>query len=599
MAQTVEVKNAAGTVVPVKPLDIAAGDTKADFEFVTAVKAEDLKGVWTVAGKSYDLDLFNKLAAFLNAADQIALNKALTDLGVANVKVENLPEYFTAKGDITKSADQLTVADVQKLVDDVNAKSVDSETAKAIVKAVTDAKAANNQVALLQALQNKVFVRVNPNWVATVTDGYMAKIATTDDTIAKIQDKINASNDAILVATVTTTGVDKAKLNESKDLIAKYATVDDKGVITDVTLKGYVDTKVIDIQLAIADVVQATTPTALKTKLTALATLVNPKTGTPVLDMTKYVDVNGKAYIAEIAKVAPATITAADINTAITTVNGAANQALVDAVKAAASAPTVDADKLLKALNDLGLKQVAASNKDAYAAAAAFKTVADKDAAQSAVDAVNLAAITGATDADKLLVALKVLELKNVVDANKDAYLADVKSGSATIKTDAATIDNALKAININVVVDAQVKAINGAKTVSEVKTALDALANVDKVSDYLKIRSVDRDFVAASVLKQRPDGGFDGLSTIEEKVTASQTDYAAALDGINALKLTDTPDTVVTALNAMLDESFGALSNTEKSLKAQAFQDKLTFKEDGTLKTPFVTLAAVKDLLK
>ncbi len=55
LAQEVEVKNGAGVVVPVKPLDIAAGDKTAEFEFVTAVKADDLKGVWTVNGQSYNL----------------------------------------------------------------------------------------------------------------------------------------------------------------------------------------------------------------------------------------------------------------------------------------------------------------------------------------------------------------------------------------------------------------------------------------------------------------------------------------------------------------------------------------------------------------
>ncbi len=48
------------------------------------------------------------------------------------------------------------------------------------------------------------------------------------------------------------------------------------------------------------------------------------------------------------------------------------------------------------------------------------KTKAD---VQAQVGVSNIAAITGATDADVLLAALKVLELENVVDANKDLYL--------------------------------------------------------------------------------------------------------------------------------------------------------------------------------
>ena len=96
LAQEVEVKNGAGVVVAVKPLDIAAGNEIAEFEFVTAVKAADLKGVWTVNGKSYDLDLFNKLSDFLAADNQLKLNEALVALRIDNVDTANMPAYFTA-----------------------------------------------------------------------------------------------------------------------------------------------------------------------------------------------------------------------------------------------------------------------------------------------------------------------------------------------------------------------------------------------------------------------------------------------------------------------------------------------------------------------
>ena len=53
----------------------------------------------------------------------------------------------------------------------------------------------------------------------------------------------------------------------------------------------------IDIQLALADV--KTTPTALKNKVVALNELLEKDAK---IDMDKYVDANGKAYIAKIAK---------------------------------------------------------------------------------------------------------------------------------------------------------------------------------------------------------------------------------------------------------------------------------------------------------
>lgn len=610
LGQTVEVKNSAGEIVEVKPLDIAAGDETADFEFVKAVDKVDLKGVWTVNGIEYDLDIYNKLSAFLEAKDQIELKNALVDLGIENVNVDNMKKYYEAKGEITKSVDELTVEDIQKLVDDVNASSISAEEEKAIVKAVTDAVNADNEVALLTALQNEAFVKVNPDWITVATDGYKANLTGSEATIAEVQEVINTANDTILKkpGTLTTTGIDKDKLTSSKELIEKWATVDKDGKISDPTLNS--SPKAIDIQLAVADVVGATTPTTLKNKLTALAELT--KDDGDKIDMKKYVDANGKAYIAKLSQTSDTDKDEVrEIAGIIDVVNGAESQALVDAVNTsaqaivAASGSPTEAQKnaLIKALNNLGIKQVAKSNIDQYVTdASSFVSAGNKDDVQNQVNESNVTAITSAKDADKLIEALKVLELKNIVESNKEAYLADVTGGSASIKTDAATIDAALKVINHKVAVEAQVKAINEAKTSSEVKVALDALANVNEVENYLKVKSVDRDFVASYVLSKRADEldeKYADVDAVEVRVNEAKTAHTQALTDINAIKLTTSPDVIVTALDKLLDEDFSKLNNIEKSAKAQAFQDKLTFKEDGTLKTPFVTLAEVKALLK
>lgn len=600
LGQTVEVKNADGKVIEVKPVDVALGDSVADFEFVTPVKAEELKGVWTINGQSYDLDLYNNLTAFLAATDQITLNNVLTKLGVANVKVENIQSYLTAKADLNKTAEELTVADVQKLVNTVNTKKLDAAAEAEIVKSVQDAIKDGNDVALLSALQNPAFERVNSNWVTTASTGYAETIEATDDTIAKIQAKINAANDAIIKDTYTVSGVDKEKLAASKTLVAQYATVDEKGVVTDADLKAA--PAKIDEQMAVADVIAATTPTSLKSKLVALADVVNTKDAT-VLDLTKYVDANGKAYVAKLkATDVGAKDTTTEISSLIDTVNSESSANLVGAVKSAATETTVDADKLLAAIKALGLKQVADSNKAVYATETTFANVSDSASVQAAVDNANVTAVISATDADQLLTALQVLELKNVVAANKAAYLADVKSGSATIKDNATTIDAALKAINENVAKEAAVKSINDATTADQVKTALDTLA----FSDYLNVTSSDRIFIAEKVLaaKDALEGKkFPNATAAETAVTTATTDRTTAIAGVNALTKSSTLTEVAKALLAVGHSSLtGTVENptANDTEIADTFYKTLSFDDAaGSLKSTFRSISDIRAAIK
>lgn len=622
LAQEVEVKNGAGVVVPVKALDIAAGDTTAEFEFVTAVKAADLKGVWTVNGKEYDLDLFNKIADVLEATTQIELNEALVALNLDNYDSANITEYFTAQQKLvgTVEATELTLADMQKLVNDANAKVAEGKDEAALIKAIKDAHTANNQVAYLEALNNAGLTQVNPDWVTVATNGYFATIDGTEADLDAIQAKVNTANETIIPTKVTDTGIDKAKLTSSKELINKYAPLTDKGVINASGIKTSLEK--IEEQLAVVAVLEATTPTALKARLTELAELVND---TSKIDMKNYKDANGKAYVKAIADETDKATKLATTNalgTLLTTVNSAQETSLVTAVTTAATAikdetGTVTADQkaaLIKALNDLGVKQVVEGNIDEYIDTTIVTTLAsvsDLAGAQTQVDTANLVAVKNA-DKNTIIDKLNVFGLDNVVEANAEAYekakatiggvTADASGKNAeTVKLVKAEVAK----VNKQVTIDAQVKAINEAETVAEVKSALDALANVDEVADYLKIRSVDRDFVAAYVLDKRAEEAgttakqYDDVTAVAAQVTAAQGAHKNALDGINALTLTSTPDEVVTELDKMLDEDFAALSNVEKVNAAEAFQAKLTFGEDGKLKTPFTTLADVKALLK
>jgi len=626
LAQEVEVKNGAGVVVPVKPLDIAAGDETAEFEFVTAVKADDLKGVWTVNGKEYDLDLFNNLKAFLDAGNQLALNKALTDLGIENVKVENMPAYLIAKNELNVTAEELTLADVQKLVDDVNTKAVDSEEEAAIVKAVVDAKKAGNEVALLQALQNDVFVRVNPEWIAVATNGYMAKITEDVTTIEAIQNIINTSNDDIIKAEIEALGDGNIKKDDLLKVKAleEYATLNKDGKIKDTEIENGLE--MIEEQLAVVAVLEATTPTALKARIAELAEIANPEKGPKVVDMKNYRDANGKAYLAYIADETNTVNTPAAVNEALTKVNDEIDSRLTVSAFSVVNYEKYDSKakgevRVLGYWVEVTLKDFTIKETDSIVIelldekdnvlgkqslnAYGYKNHGDKDKIGGTIDAYGeYEATSWDSEWNAELTDIPAKAVAKV-KYKKDGAVAEAESKTLSGSTD----------VFAGAIVADLVEALNEAETVAEVKDVLDALADVGKIEDYLKIRSVDRDFVAAYVLQERPKDGYKdttedettttALENIDAEVTKAKGKHAEALQKINALTYTSTPVEVVAALELMLDEDFNALSNTEKTAKAEAFHDKLTFAEDaedgteGTVKPAFRTLADVKALLK
>lgn len=621
-------------------MDIPAGDTVVFFEFVETQTTQE--GVWKIAGFDYDFDLAAKLDAFEEATSQLALNKALVDLGIENVVVGNVPTYLSEKATfLTELKEDLSVENIQAFIDKVNADIVadgeKSEAEAAAVEAVAKAIDADNSyttpndIALAQALQNEVFTKVNAEWVEDYSAQLESDTITDASSAQAVQASIEAVNTTKITAALdglTSTGtsfaaaneidsVDADDLKEAKELIEAYAPVDSEGEYVAIATVAVDDIlEQIDVQLAVADVLAATTPTTLKAKLTALDNLEAFST-----DFIKdnFKEVNLKHYLNGFGD--PATggfnqVTATaygvtDIESLITDMNNTVSGSYVTAVNNA-----TDADVLLAKLKAFpGLEYVVDANKDFYwtTANANFDSsaVTDFDSAQATVVTQNIAAINAA-DKTKIIAALNALELDNVIAANAEAYVAD---DSASVYTDASAQDlgtatdkddvqAAVEQINKAVVVAAQVKAINDAEDVATVKAALDTLADVNEVADYLKIRSVDRDFVAAYVLEERPDGGYVAgvgtvLDAIDAKVTDAQVAYAAALAAVNALQVDSTVDSIVAALEGTLDEAYNDLSNTSKVTSAEAFYDKLVFTEDGSLKTPFITLAAVKSLLK
>lgn len=312
---TIVVLDNNGNVVEVEPITVAAGETNVFFEFATHFADDyEFEGVWTVAGIEIDFDLIAKLEAFLEAdEDQIALNNALTDLGIKNVKVDNIPAYAADHNSFIGSLSKdlyleripvdLTVEAIQAWIDKVNAEAISAEEEAAIVKAVVDAKKAGNQVALLKALQNDAFVRVNADWIADYDNELVLAAAeektliSEESSIKDIQGAINKVNNAKIKTEYNALKlgeeyeacVDRAELLKVKALIEAYATPTDKGEF-DSTVKGYL--KAIDIQLAVVDVRAANTPTRLKNALVKLDNLLDEKF---MEDL--YKDANAKYYL--------------------------------------------------------------------------------------------------------------------------------------------------------------------------------------------------------------------------------------------------------------------------------------------------------------
>lgn len=174
---------------------------------------------------------------------------------------------------------------------------------------------------------------------------------------------------------------------------------------------------------------------------------------------------------------------------------------------AADSGDTAKRAEFLKALRSVGAKKVVDSNNDEYinlvsSFAALDHTTDDVEDVQDLVDAANIDAVNNAAtngNGTSLVRALKVLEIKNleVIDANKDYYLAqeDLKTDSTE-----ADIKEAVEAANKAAAVQANVDAINNATTAEEVKAALDALS----LDDYVKVPSADRIYIATEILETR-----------------------------------------------------------------------------------------------
>jgi hypothetical protein len=539
-------------------------------------------------------------------------------MGIKNLESANAAAYLSEKptflSDLAANDEELTVAAIQGFVNEVNKSQVSEaekeEAAKAVVAAL------GNNIELRDALA--AFDKVNNAWIEDVTvgttpvDGYATVFTTsggpnelpTDGTVtaAQVQAGIDAVNEAIISANITelsvgtiddgtgtASSVDKAKLTALKTMIETYAPVDADGEYVNPANQTALDN--VEAQIAVADVLAATTASTFKARVTTLAGIVNIAS-TKTVDLDKYVDANGKDYIDKIKAVNAtgstvtvtgvngAVNTAAEIQTVIEAVNDELKEDatvglfkdLETAISNLGATPTATQKaNFVAALNALEIEQVSSNkaNVDEYIKTAtttaidtASKTVtapstdpttpdtskATVDAAiaaiQAEIDKANLAVVQNATTEAGIIAALNVMEIENVVEANAAAYLADTTGVmDKTNTTDATKLQTAVDAVNTAEAIQAAVDAINDAETATEVKAALDTLANEGEVAGYLNVTSADRIFIAEQVLDARADETdeeYASKTEVGNAVTAAVTARTNALKYVNALVITD-----------------------------------------------------------
>lgn len=669
LGATVEVKDSKGVERAVKAVDLSEGDTSATFAFETEVKEADLVGIWTINGIEYDFDTKAKIAAIVNHADQLKLNDALEAAEIKNVDQELMGAYSTAIKDA--EVEPTTLEEIQAIIDKVNAENASASEKEKIVEAV--AAAGTNELKLYNALNGK-FERVNKEWVskyaqsingaapvapantpaAGVLNGKDADSITSANA-EELFDDVQAAIDAANAKEVKLAGVEAFNklttetVEKARTLANTYLAPAKEG---EEDAKAYANATM-DLYAALIKVDAATTTTSLKKALTELdeleAKLVESSkaTSAPItdeFDIKTVIDANLKDYITAIdTAVVGAKNQRKDIQKLITNANTAAATKLIRAVYNEAAATSVDGTKLIKALKDLGVVQVADTNKDAYVATATATAIKNAAgtlipaagptpevftagtlvAVQKEVDKVNLAQVAAVTsttpNAAKVIIEkLNVFGLDNVIAANAAQYITDattignISNLGATNEATVKAVKADVKASNDKVAEAKLVAQINKATDAATVKSALDELA----ITSYVNVPSADKAYIAeklfAEVKKATTISESSPYASKEEVATAlfvaaTTTPAPAPATGIiadyNALltQFVEPSDNIaaqVAALEALEHKAFDDLAPGKKGEAAEYFADNFPTTTDNTGATvdkAYKTLAAVK----
>lgn len=595
-----EVKDNNGNVVEVKPVAVLdVGETTTTITFKTPLTA-DPTGTWSVNGVNYDANTQVAVKAVNDATNQITLLAALKSPYFKNVTDANLVAYATAM----LAPVYTTVAEVQKAIDDANV----STTGTAAVKAVVDAliPATPNQVELLTALQDSNFVRVNPDWINDyATDGPMNAL-TTSSTVPQVQTAIdNANATKITNAINAVTGLDKTKLADARELVEAYELNN-----TDVEKAAKAaKVKTLDIADAVIKVNDAQTKASVKTALTNLAALDSSLT-------VKINDTLLSDYIAAIKVARDVAATDVDttskintiLGTVLTTKTATAIKGLKD-LAADANDATVNeafqylADVTATAVAKFDIKTINDALLSEYRDAVIGQTMADVAAVNSLITPVNsptnaISDITSAADETDLLDALKAktLNLKNVNDANKDAYFyAPLNKNVVSYFTKVTTPAEAQKTVNaVNAFVDA-----NNATLATQLNSALNSFVaiisddffDVAEASNYINLSSAAKLEVAEIVLNAKQADYSDAME-LAVAIDTAVTAYTGFLGDVNGA-------TTISGMNTNLDKAsfpaFQELNAAEKVEKAEAVLAKLTELKAQDPATNFKTIAQIK----
>lgn len=482
---TVEVKDSKGVVREVVARDIAKGATKAQFDFKTAVKVEDLTGVWTVNGVSYSFDELKLVEDIVaeageNPVNQVKLYSLLQEAGIKNVDADRIATY--AADILGADTTPVWVADVQKIIDQTNEDAGEAADEATVVKAVADA---TNQIQLLPVLEAN-FERVNADWiadyaganVALAAGGPVGMLALNEDNYAgkagatSVTD-IQTTIDTVNNANITTADSDAdtaTKQTAVTSLIEKYVKAD----VAPATDKADA-VKASKAKEAAYRVAEATTENALYNALVAYAT------ATPDANLkTTELNANLKTYYktaidAGVVRTTLKTAINTDTLAAIDGNSGVLTNAIKTSIVGAA-----DAAALAAALDAVGEKATDydttsnATNKAAFTKAlqqladfTSHYTVATEKFLVSTIDtelleeyADALKAITNADDVDTVQQAVKgVNDNKQLLAAVK--VVADANSTTAQVRdalTTLALSENANATATAYVDASAQVK---------------------------------------------------------------------------------------------------------------------------------------------
>jgi hypothetical protein len=551
-----------------------------------------------------------------------------------------------------------TLSDIQDVINEENEKAGKTVDETAAIEAVRDAE---NQIQLLNALKAN-FELVNADWIVDYADAVIdddSKItllsweksdtnvpAVTFDNIQDLIDGINI----VKVEAAYGTAFGSLKLsdvNSAKDLANNYLPTIEELKENEVQPSEYALDE-LGILEAIIRVNNATTNNSLKNALVALDELedalvekyednVQPFTigaFADDFDIDTVVDANLASYREALKKEDNARNKnqTKDIQTIVTNANTAATDKLLAAVVTANSKFDTNDTATEKALLD-AIKAVVADDP---------VTFKDVDVVDSRVDLYNSNITVGEDgvltagdlkraldNANKKAVAEPIiyiadftfepgtendflellnndeLGLKNVINANKDAYF------SAPLNKDGDNYFTKVgdKKANIQKVVDATNAFVNADKatTVDQMNVALnsfvaiisDSFFGVAEAPQYINLSSAAKCEVAELVLEAKEDVDWDTAYLLAGDVLRAVNARDAFLNGSEGVNTADTISKMNTALDKDAFPEFQELSASEKVAKAELVLNALkALRADDKVGEPasnFETIAEIK----